>query len=57
MTAEIREERPGFSGLSKLPAPVSNPRKAGHWLTFGKCSGDVCAIQSHNSNAPLLPPK
>lgn len=29
----------------------------GHWLTFGKCSGDVCAIQSHNSNAPLPPPK
>jgi hypothetical protein len=28
-----------------------------HWLTFGKCSGDVCAIQSHNSNAPLPPPK
>ena len=29
----------------------------GHWLTFGKCSGDVCAIQSHNANAPLPPPK
>jgi ketosteroid isomerase-like protein len=29
----------------------------GHWLTFGKCSGDVCTIQSHNSNAPLPPPK
>jgi ketosteroid isomerase-like protein len=20
----------------------------GHWLTFGKCSGDVCPIESHN---------
>jgi uncharacterized protein (TIGR02246 family) len=29
----------------------------GHWLIFGKCSGDVCSIQSHNSNAPLPPPK
>jgi uncharacterized protein (TIGR02246 family) len=29
----------------------------GHWLTFGKCSGDVCTIQSHNSNALLPPPK
>ena len=30
---------------------------SGHWLIFGKCSGDVCSIQSHNSNAPLPPPK
>ena len=29
----------------------------GHWLTFGKCASDVCSIQSHNSNAPLPPPK
>ena len=29
----------------------------GHWLTFGKCSGDVCSIESHNANAPLPPPK
>jgi uncharacterized protein (TIGR02246 family) len=29
----------------------------GHWLIFGKCSGDICSIQSHNSNAPLPPPK
>jgi uncharacterized protein (TIGR02246 family) len=29
---------------------------SGHWLIFGKCSGDVCSIQSHNSNAPLPPP-
>jgi hypothetical protein len=29
----------------------------GHWLIFGKCSGDVCSIQSHVSNLPMPPPK
>jgi hypothetical protein len=28
----------------------------GHWLTFAKCSGDVCLIQSHVSNLPMPPP-
>jgi ketosteroid isomerase-like protein len=29
----------------------------GHWLTFAKCSGDVCLIQSHVSNLPMPPPQ
>ena len=29
----------------------------GHSLTFAKCAGDVCLIQSHVSNLPMAPPK
>jgi hypothetical protein len=43
-------------GTFAATAPVGHV--AGHWLTFAKCSGDVCLIQSHVSNLPMpAPPK
>jgi len=54
-----KAQRFGDVGYSEGTFTATGPagQITGHWLIFSKCSGDVCSIQSHNSNAPLPPPK
>ena len=54
-----KAQRFGDVGYSQGTFTATGPagQITGHWLIFSKCSGDVCSIQSHNSNAPLPPPK
>ena len=53
-----KAQRFGDVGSSEGTFTATGPagQITSHWLIFSKCSGDVCSIQSHNSNAPLPPP-